>query len=463
MAAASQAHGDVRQPVALAALVLLVVSLRPSAAAPDIFVGDRPVEVTIVAPFRKLFVNAEADPEASVSGSLIIRTEPGAPDTTIRNVTIKERGNTSRRSTECTFPKLSLDLDDANGTGAPVGDIRVLKIGTHCGDAPIGVLTPKFGRLANELAPVREALVYRLLEAAGVPTLRARPARITYRFVGAQTDASLTRNAMLLEDDDDAARRFGGTQIDEAGFVSAREHFQVTDTARLAFAQAMVGNFDWCLRMFRGDIYRCDDRHPLWNVLAFDRTDGPDLPLPYDFDLAGPVVGRHIWFDEVFAADFAASGSPIEVEVLAQVQRTRSLFDRSVLDATRAWFVDARPRVEAALAQATVDDEGRRLARRYVDAFYQGITRDERFYGPIVVEGGHRAFLDAEGVQPACGDRSHVPQGTVVSAPLATRDGRVQVRVLDALWTWTGDRRCEAVQREPVWIDSNAIGTDYPR
>ena len=101
----------------------------------------------------------------------------------------------------------------------------------------------------------------------------------------------------------------------------------------------MIGNFDWCLRMFGGDIYRCDERHPLWNVLAVTRSEGHALPLIYDFDLAGPVVGRHVWFKQVFDATYVQPPSNVRVEVLAQVQRTRSLFDRALLDETRAHFL----------------------------------------------------------------------------------------------------------------------------
>ena len=54
------------------------------------------------------------------------------------------------------------------GTGA-------LKFGTHCADLPGEQLTRRYGRLANQQAPLREALVYALLDAVEVPTLRRAP------------------------------------------------------------------------------------------------------------------------------------------------------------------------------------------------------------------------------------------------------------------------------------------------
>jgi hypothetical protein len=38
-----------------------------------------------------------------------------------------------------------------------------------------------------------------------------------------------------------------------------------------------------------------------------------------------------------------------------------------------------------------------------------------------------------------------------------------QVRLLDALWQWTGDDHCDAMHARTVWLDSRAIGTEYPR
>jgi hypothetical protein len=429
----------------------------------DVFAGDTPAELTLEAPLTELFDRSEKDPEASVKGQLTWRGSGSDQGVTLKDVEVSERGHTSRQSRECAFPKLKLDLTDSERTGSPLEGVDVLKLGTHCGDRADGELTPKYGRLANELAPQREALVYRILAAAGVPTLRARSARVTYVFEGTPREP-LTRHALLLEDDDEAGKRVGASgDIDEKEFGSAREQFEPADTARLAFAEAMVGNFDWCLRMFMGDIYRCDERHPLWNVLAFTRPGQRELPVIYDFDLAGPVVGRHVWFGQVFDAAFVQPPSSVDVEVLSQLQRTRSLFDRALLDDTRAHFLHMREAIMATIARAAVDDRGRELARRYVGAFYAYIESDTRFYGPVVVDGGHDAFLDPEGTQPACPSYSTVPVGTAVSAPLEVRGDMTRVRLLDALWTWTGTNRCDRVHTQPIWIASSAIGTDYPR
>jgi hypothetical protein len=439
----------------------------PGAAPADgsIFDGSSVVELTLEAPIDDLFARAEADPDYSVTGRLSWRFD--GREGSIDRVQIAERGHTSRRASECEFPKLKIDFGpqpSQSTADTPFAGMAAVKLGTHCGDSPDGQLTPKYGRLSNEHAPHREALTYQILHAADVPTLLARPARITYVFSGGATRSPLTRGAMLLEDDDDARERVGGTsEIKETEFGSARDSMDPRDTARLAFAEAMLGNFDWCLRMFPGDIYRCDGRHPLWNILAFTREGGGVVPLMYDFDISGPVVGRHVWFAQIFDAGFVEPPSTIEVEVRAQVQRTRSLFGRELLDQTRAHFLGVRARVLEAIERGLVDDQGREFARQYVGAFYRAIEDDTRFYGPIVVEGGYQASLDPEGTRPACAARSLVPEGTPVSAPVETRGEMARVRILDALWQWTGDNRCDAIRTQPIWIASRAIGTVYPR
>lgn len=442
----------------------LAIARSAAGATPAFFDQPEAVELTLTAPFEDLFARASHDAEASVAAMLTLGRPDGPGSMTLSGLRLSERGHTSRQPSECAFPKLRLDLTGADRVNTPLAGIDVLKIGTHCGDAPDGTLTPKYGRLANDRAPRREAMVYRMLAAAGIPTLRARTARITYVFEGSTTRAPLTRYALLLEDDDAAMTRVGGSgSFDEDTFDAASRQFAPSDTARLAFAEAMIGNFDWCVRMFPGDIYRCDDRHPLWNVLAFTRPGGRTVPMPYDFDLSGPVVGRHVWYPQVFDDAFTVPPSAVMVEVLAQVQRTRSLFERTLLDDTRRYFLGVRDSLIAAIDNADADDSGKRFAHAYLTAFYAAIERDEDFYRPVVVEGGHRASLDAEGTQPACGTESVVPGGTPVSPPLEVRAGRMRVRVLDALWAWTGDNRCDAIHRQPVWLDASAIGTEYPR
>jgi hypothetical protein len=189
---------------------------------------------------------------------------------------------------------------------------------------------------------------------------------------------------------------------------------------------------------------------------------GAARPIIYDFDVSGIVTGHHPWFKDVFNAAFASTKTPIEAEVLAQVQRTRSLFSRGELDAARAEFVAHKAKAYRALEESGLDASGGKIAQQYLDSFYRAIEADEAFYRPVVVAPNTRLFA-SEDRQPACAAVATVPVGTPVSEPLRKNGALVQVWVLDALWHFAPPAKCAAVHQGPLWIEAAAIGRDYPR
>jgi hypothetical protein len=440
----------VRVPFAASLLLLGSVALpRETPRLDSLLSGPGITTLTLEAPLQQLFDTGSEDEKVTVPGTVSFKDSSGA-DVVLKDVEVSVRGHTSRRETECTFPKLKLKL---KGSGS-------LKIGTHCGEAAEETLSAKYGRLANERSPHREALVYDLLRAANVPTLKTRAARITY--IDRPPGAPLVRNALLLEDDDDAMARVGGkAELPMETFGSVATRGAAEDAARIAFAEAMIGNFDWCLKFSPDDIYRCNEPKPLWNVLAFDRGGRQVSLMAKDFDLAGMVVGRHAWFDKVWNRAFVPSKSAVEIEVLSQVQRTRSLFPRVRLDGERRHFLERKTAIAAALDAATVDERGRAIAREYLDAFYAAIAEDAQFYRPIVVRSDVQVFLDPEGTREACRPKDVMRPGTPVNE-IQRAGAMSQVVILDAMWRWASSNECNAVQDAPVWIPSSAITRDFP-
>jgi hypothetical protein len=458
----------------IASVAFISYSVSLTAAGPGsraLFSSDDVVALKLSAPFNELFQHARAEEGYSVTGT-VVYPEAGH-NVTIDGATFGLRGHTSIRESECTFPKLKIEFPAGAGATAADGTLfaglKGIKLGTHCGESADDSVTPKYGRLPNEQAPLREVAVYRLLNALGVPTLKARAARVSYVYTDAQPGRTpdqqkpIVRNAMLLENNGEALKRLGaGSELTEEQFTNARERFTPEDTATLAFAEAMIGNFDWCVRMFKGDAYRCDAPHPLWNVTAAVGADGRARPVMYDFDVSGMVAGRHRWFKDVFNATFVASGSPIEVEVLSQVQRTRTLFTRSVLDVARHRFNQRKADVYRVVESATLDPQGRQQIKQYLDAFYAAIGPDEAFYRPVVAAKGTMAFADAEGGAAVCSASGAIPVGTPVSEPIEKSGQRMKVMLLDALWHWAPPIKCDAVHSGAVWIDAAAVSTDFP-
>ena len=244
-------------------------------------------------------------------------------------------------------------------------------------------------------------------------------------------------------------------------FGSVRTRGAGADAGPIAFGQAMIGNFDWCLKFAPDDIYRCNEPKPLWNVLGFDRGDGKAALVMKDFDLAGMVVGRHGWFKHIFNPAFVPSRSEIEIEVLSQIQRTRSLFSRADLDAERRHFTERKASIYAVVDQADIDQKGRELARAYLDSFFKAIGDEEAFYRPVVAKSDVRVYADAARTREACKPNDFFRPGTPVTE--LQRSGTMsQVVILDANWRWTSDERCQSVQNGPVWVQSDTITKDYP-
>jgi hypothetical protein len=450
--------------VALSALATSPASAGAQSSSPLFSTYDL-LPLELEAPFNDLFARSRTNDTYGVTGKLSY-TDDGR-EVVVDGVKVTVRGNTSRRESECAFPKLKVQLP-ANAAAGPLGAAGTsLKLGTHCGEGADDKPTVKYGRLPNERSPLREAFVYRLLESIGVPTLKARPARVSYVYTDARSgqtpaqDQPIVRNAFVLEDTDDAVKRFGGVrEVGEKEFSDAQSSFQPADTARVAFAEAMIGNYDWCLRMKPGDTFRCNANHPLWNVVSAVAADGKARPIIYDFDVSGIVAGRHPWLKTHFNENFVSSRSPIEVAVLAQVQRTRALFPKAQLDAARAEFVKRKSKAYETLRDGELDPVGKQQAQSYLDAFYAAIESDEAFYLPVVATGGGTLYAN-ENRAVAC--TGSIPAGTPVSAPLQTRGDLVQVVILDALWKWTPPVKCAVVKEQPVWIDAALISRDFPR
>src|SRR5919201_1414908 len=277
----------------LAIAVSLLSLSAPAKTAATFFSSYDMFEATLTAPLDELFAEIHKNPEATVAGTLTYADSANGEEVTIDVAEISVRGRTSKAETECTFPKLKLRFADHSTTGTVFDGMKAVKIGTHCGESPDDELTARFGRWANEKAPLREAFVYRLLDVLGVKSFKARPGRIKYVF----GKESLVRNAMYREYHRDPMKRFGmSREIEPQQFRSADRDFAVEDTAKLPFAQALIGNFDWCLRFTPDDKYRCDARRPLWNILAFADSGSRSIPLMYDFDVSGMVTSRHRWF-----------------------------------------------------------------------------------------------------------------------------------------------------------------------
>jgi hypothetical protein len=190
---------------------------------------------------------------------------------------------------------------------------------------------------------------------------------------------------------------------------------------------------------------------------------GKVRPVMHDFDVSGMVTGSHAWFKSVFNPGFVESGSEREIEVLGQVQRTRTLLPRAELDAARKRFAAKRSDAYRALDETPADADGRAIMKDYLDAFFRAIETDEAFYRPVIVARGTFARSAPEASAPAiCPALGAMPVGTPVTEPRETQGDFVKVVVLDALWHWATPRHCAPIKTDAVWVPASAISREYP-
>ncbi len=86
-------------------------------------------------------------------------------------------------------------------------NIKKFSINTHCGEKSTTQTTPK-NRIANELSPLREFHVYKMLELLSIPVQRTQLAQITYQ------NSKIMRYGLLIESSDALAARLGGLVVD---------------------------------------------------------------------------------------------------------------------------------------------------------------------------------------------------------------------------------------------------------
>src|SRR5918999_4811869 len=85
--------------------------------APDLFARHDVLAVTLEASFDELIATSRTDEDFSVAGTLTYTDPRTGREITLKNVKISTRGHTSRRESECEFPKLKLDFPDAGQEG----------------------------------------------------------------------------------------------------------------------------------------------------------------------------------------------------------------------------------------------------------------------------------------------------------------------------------------------------------
>lgn len=224
-----------------------------------VFLESGTLAATLETDMRKLKRDRRGDPEwqpailrfAGASG-------PDSLEAEVRTRGIYRRAN-------CGLPPLRLDIPRKAAERTPFRGLNKFKLVVHCEDTDL-----------HEQYVVQEYLLYRVYNLLTPVSQRARLLRMTYVDRESPSD-SVTRYAILIEEDEDVARRTG-TQLIEA--VGARPiDLDSYQSALVGVFQYMIGNTDWSIAGLHN-----------FKLLQSVRT---TYPMAYDFDFSGAVNARY--------------------------------------------------------------------------------------------------------------------------------------------------------------------------
>ena len=330
-----------------------------------LFADESTLHLELRAPFKKindgLTLEGDLQPGEIVVGGKRIPIQIGP------------RGRTSMQ--ECTFRKLEVEISDVTrAAGTPFAGLESFKIGTHC-DLRDGISL--FGRLGNEEAVFRERLAYRWYQEMTPFSLGTRRAVISY----VSTDggpAPGTKHAFFLEDFKTFRKRIHAEKVEARDVVRAKLDQSVLATSYVL--ELLVANSDWQI----GDLVRGAIRPPQtdvavdgeegsFNFKVFRPSEGGDIPLPYDFDIAGVVVGEDSESFIQNAAFVPDESAEVHEQIFHIVGYWRMFPDDAVRTAAIASLLEARPAIEQATDDAELDPAGKKLALARQKTFFDAL------------------------------------------------------------------------------------------
>jgi hypothetical protein len=230
-----------------------------------LFGSDEPLEFTLAADFKQVFRSRDTLNVKTHKATLSVKDSSGNLVTI--PIEVAPRGHFRLRNEVCNFPPIKLIFPKSGLKGTPFAGQNSLKLGTHC---------QQRDKDYHEY-PVREHATYEVLNMLTDASFKSRLASVTYVPAGDEKE-QMTRIGLLIEDEDDVAKRIGGRiQTVRGGSFADMDQEQAALISVFAY---FVGNTDFSL-------------WSLHNVRLVATSDGRYVPVPYDFDWSGVVYARY--------------------------------------------------------------------------------------------------------------------------------------------------------------------------
>ena len=244
-----------------------IAERRRSAENRRLFRSNDPLAMTLTANFRA--VNGDRVPNSTKTFPATL--EFSRPNGTTVAVPLRIRGRGHSRRQLCSFLPLRLELPKESTKDTVLDGHGPLKLGTHC-------------RNDWEEFVFREYAVYRLYNLFTPRSFRARLVHMTYVDEASKKPIA-TRHGMLIEDDDDVAKRFDGRSIDLQKVTFNRVDQETV--VQMSVFEYMIGNTDMSMYL----------QH---NIRLVQTQAGQRFTVPYDFDYSGlvdapyAIPGKHL-------------------------------------------------------------------------------------------------------------------------------------------------------------------------
>jgi hypothetical protein len=229
-----------------------------------LFGPQEPLEFTLISDYRTLFRDRDTLSTKKFKARMIVKDSAGRERTF--DMLLNTRGHYRLRASNCPFPPIKLNFETGT-SGTPFQGQDGIKLGTHC--------RPDSDEYAEYV--IREYLAYRTYNILTNLSLRARLARVTY-VDSTGRDKPVTTWGLLIEDEDDAARRNMGNISEIRGRTFS--HVDPTSIALVGLFEYFIGNADWSLPA-------------LHNIRVIEPLNQFPRVFAYDFDWSGLVSTRY--------------------------------------------------------------------------------------------------------------------------------------------------------------------------
>lgn len=247
------------------ALTLIVTGVGYAQKTSSLFQDETPLEISFSAPLSEL--KDEESDSVYFASVLSYRTQDGTFDSV--RIGLRARGNYRRKN--CSLPPLRIKIHKDDRKKEPFAGVKSLKLVLPCQNT----------RGSSTLI-LKEYLCYQLYEPTTPYVLNTRLVNMTLTETSGKRHDVLKLVGFLIEDDDDAARRFNAKVVD----ATKVNPFMLQDTCAVRFDmfQFMIGNTDY------STVY-------LHNAKVLRTKSNVLLPVAYDFDMSGFVSAPYASVD----------------------------------------------------------------------------------------------------------------------------------------------------------------------